>query len=88
MQPDDGKAMEALIGDGFITGVADITTTEWCDELVGGVLAAGPDRLNAAAQKESLRWFHLELLIWSISGEWKLYLKNLKTVISMFTTLR
>ncbi len=27
----------------------DITTTEWCDELVGGVLNAGPDRLDAAA---------------------------------------
>jgi uncharacterized protein (UPF0261 family) len=44
-----GRAMEALISDGFIVGVADITTTEWCDELVGGVLAAGPDRLRAAA---------------------------------------
>jgi len=45
-----GKAMEGLITDGFITGVADITTTEWCDELVGGVLTAGPHRLEAAAQ--------------------------------------
>ncbi|MEM7032190.1 MAG: Tm-1-like ATP-binding domain-containing protein [Chloroflexota bacterium] len=44
-----GKAMEALINDGFITAVADITTTEWCDELVGGVLSAGPTRLDAAA---------------------------------------
>lgn len=46
-----GKAMEALIKDGFITGVADITTTEWCDELVGGVLAAGEERLDSAAEK-------------------------------------
>ncbi len=45
-----GRAMEALISDGFISGVADITTTEWCDELVGGVLSAGPTRLEAAAQ--------------------------------------
>ncbi len=44
-----GRAMEALIRDGFIAGVADITTTEWCDELVGGVLSAGPERLDAAA---------------------------------------
>jgi uncharacterized protein (UPF0261 family) len=44
-----GKAMETLIYDGFITGVADITLTEWCDELVGGVLSAGPHRLEAAA---------------------------------------
>lgn len=46
-----GKTMEALIEDGFIEGVLDITTTEWCDELVGGVLAAGPNRLEAAAKK-------------------------------------
>ncbi len=46
-----GKTMEALIEDGFIEGVLDITTTEWCDELVGGVLAAGPRRLEAAAIK-------------------------------------
>ncbi|GAB4430920.1 MAG: Tm-1-like ATP-binding domain-containing protein [Anaerolineae bacterium] len=44
-----GRAMEALISGGFISGVADITTTEWCDELVGGVLSAGPTRLDAAA---------------------------------------
>ena len=45
-----GRAMEALIADGFVAGVADITTTEWCDELIGGVLSAGPDRLGAAAR--------------------------------------
>lgn len=45
-----GRAMEALISAGFIAGVADVTTTEWCDELVGGVLSAGPERLDAAAR--------------------------------------
>jgi uncharacterized protein (UPF0261 family) len=45
-----GRAMEALIDGGFIAGVADITTTELADELVGGVLSAGPDRLGAAAR--------------------------------------
>ena len=45
-----GKAMEGLIEDGFISGVLDITTTEWCDELVGGVLTAGPQRLEAAGK--------------------------------------
>lgn len=45
-----GQAMESLISAGFISGVADITTTEWCDELVGGVLSAGPHRLEAAVQ--------------------------------------
>ncbi len=45
-----GQAMESLIADGQIAGVLDITTTELADELVGGVLSAGPDRLTAAAR--------------------------------------
>lgn len=45
-----GKTMEALIDGGFIKGVLDLTTTEWCDEVVGGVLAAGPHRCEAAAR--------------------------------------
>ncbi len=43
-----GMTMEAFIRDGLITGVLDITTTELADELVGGVLSAGKDRLTAA----------------------------------------
>lgn len=46
-----GRAMEGLIEDGFVSGVLDITTTEWCDELVGGVLSAGPHRLEAAGRR-------------------------------------
>ncbi|HEX8940562.1 MAG TPA: Tm-1-like ATP-binding domain-containing protein [Candidatus Limnocylindrales bacterium] len=46
-----GRAMESLVSDGFITALGDITTTEWCDELVGGVLSAGPTRLDAAAAR-------------------------------------
>ena len=45
-----GRAMEKLIRNRFFVGVADVTTTEWCDEIVGGVLSAGPDRLTAAAE--------------------------------------
>jgi uncharacterized protein (UPF0261 family) len=45
-----GRAMEALIASGLVAGVLDITTTEWADELVGGVLTAGPDRLDATAK--------------------------------------
>ncbi|KYZ75672.1 hypothetical protein AXX12_10690 [Anaerosporomusa subterranea] len=45
-----GQAMEDLIDAGFIKGVLDVTTTEWADELVGGVLAAGPHRLEAAGK--------------------------------------
>jgi len=45
-----GRTMESLIDAGLIAGVLDITTTEWADELVGGVLAAGQTRLEAAAR--------------------------------------
>lgn len=45
-----GQTMEALIEGGFIEGVLDITTTEWVDEIVGGVLNAGPHRLEAAGK--------------------------------------
>lgn len=43
-----GLAMEELINAGYIKGVADITTTELADELVGGIFTAGPGRLKAA----------------------------------------
>jgi len=46
-----GQAMESLIADGLIAGVLDITTTELADELVGGFLTAGPDRLTAAGRR-------------------------------------
>lgn len=46
-----GMTMESLIETGQIAGVLDITTTEWADEIVGGVLSAGPTRLDAAAIK-------------------------------------
>jgi len=45
-----GRAMEALVEAGFLQGVLDATTTELCDDLVGGVLSAGPDRLEAAGR--------------------------------------
>ena len=46
-----GKTMESLIESGLVSGVLDITTTEWADELCGGVLGAGPTRLEAAARR-------------------------------------
>src|SRR5207249_7046954 len=45
-----GRTMESLIEAGMVAGVLDVTTTEWADELVGGVLSAGPTRLEAAAR--------------------------------------
>jgi uncharacterized protein (UPF0261 family) len=43
-----GQTMESFVHDGLIRGVLDLTTTELADELVGGVLTAGRDRLTAA----------------------------------------
>lgn len=45
-----GQAMESLIADGQFAGVLDLTTTELADELAGGFLTAGPERLTAAAR--------------------------------------
>ncbi len=45
-----GRTMESLIADGYFVGVLDLTTTEWADELCGGVFAAGPHRMEAAAR--------------------------------------
>jgi uncharacterized protein (UPF0261 family) len=45
-----GRSMEALVDGGFLAGVLDVTTTELADELAGGVLSAGPDRLEAAGR--------------------------------------
>jgi len=44
-----GRTMEALVSDGYISAVLDMTTTEWADEICGGVLSAGSERLEAAA---------------------------------------
>ena len=46
-----GRTMEALIENGYFTAVLDMTTTEWADEVCGGVLSAGATRLEAAASK-------------------------------------
>lgn len=45
-----GRALEGIVASGLVAGVLDVTTTELADELVGGVLSAGPERLEAAAK--------------------------------------
>jgi len=45
-----GRSMEALVDSGFLGGVIDLTTTEVADLLCGGVLPAGPDRLDCIAR--------------------------------------
>ena len=46
-----GQSMEKLVDSGLLSGVLDISTTEVCDEVVGGVLSAGPTRLDVFARK-------------------------------------
>ncbi len=45
-----GGSMEALISAGFIAGSLDVTTTEFCDLVAGGVLVAVPERLESAGR--------------------------------------
>lgn len=45
-----GRTMEKLAASGMLAGLIDITTTEICDLLLGGVLPAGPDRLDVVAE--------------------------------------
>ena len=47
-----GQSMEKLVESGLLAGVLDVTTTEIADELVGGVLTAGPSRLDAFIRKQ------------------------------------
>jgi len=42
--------MEKLVDSGMVSGVLDVTTTEVCDLIVGGVMSAGPARLDAIAR--------------------------------------
>ena len=47
-----GKMMEKLIDQGIFVGVLDLTTTEVCDDLYGGVLTARPHRCEAAIRQK------------------------------------
>jgi uncharacterized protein (UPF0261 family) len=48
-----GQSMEKLLEDGYLGGVIDITTTEVCDHLFGGVLACTDDRFGAVARTQA-----------------------------------
>jgi uncharacterized protein (UPF0261 family) len=45
------ETLESLAADGYIAGILDITTTEWADEITGGVLPGGPNRYDVVSQK-------------------------------------
>lgn len=46
-----GRILESLADEGLVDAVLDITTTEWADELCGGILSAGPERLDAPGRR-------------------------------------
>ncbi|HYF57978.1 MAG TPA: Tm-1-like ATP-binding domain-containing protein [Burkholderiaceae bacterium] len=45
-----GQSMEKLVDSALLAGVIDVTTTEICDEIAGGVMSAGPGRMDAMAR--------------------------------------
>lgn len=45
------ESLEILVKEGYIDGLLDITTTEWADEVAGGVLRGGTDRYQVIAEK-------------------------------------
>ena len=46
-----GKTMEMLVDSGLVRALIDVTTTEVCDYLLGGVLPAGPERLDCISRR-------------------------------------
>ena len=82
-----GQAMESLIAEGLIAGVLDLTTTELADELVGGFLSAGPDRLTAAgASGHSAGRLDRRRSTWSTSTRRRPCPRSSRTVCSTATT--
>ena len=45
------ETLEQLVKENYIVGVLDITTTEWADEIAGGVMSAGTGRLDVVAER-------------------------------------
>ena len=45
------ETLESLAADGYISGLLDITTTEWADQVTGGFLSGGPNRYDIVSQK-------------------------------------
>ncbi len=50
-----GQSMEKLADSGMLEGVIDVSTTEIADEIAGGTLSAGPNRLDVFA-RHALPW--------------------------------
>ena len=46
-----GQSLEKLVDSGLLAGVIDVSTTEIADEIGGGVLSAGPTRLDVFARR-------------------------------------
>lgn len=83
-----GQSMEALIEAGFIEGVLDLTTTEWADEIIGGVLNAGPHRLEAASKHHIPQVVSVGALDMCNFGPYDTVPENLLDISSINTILR
>ena len=74
----NAETLEQLVAEDYIAGVLDITTTEWADEIAGGVLPGGRNRFDLVADKKYRRWSCPVAWIWSISGPGKPYRINMR----------
>lgn len=83
-----GRSMEQIIDQGDVAGVLDITTTEVCDLLVGGVLSAGEDRLGAVAARGGLLSAPAGRSTWPISGGRRPCRRSSRAASSITTTRR
>ena len=83
-----GQSMETLIASGQVDGVLDLTTTELADELVGGILSAGPDRLRAARRRGIPRSSASGRSTWSTSAPGRPSPIASPTACSTSTTIR
>ena len=83
-----GRTMEKLIESGSVSGVFDVTTTEWADELCGGTLSAGPTRLEAAGKAGVPAVVSPAASTWPTSARRKAFPPNSRAATSTSTILR
>ena len=83
-----GGSMEKLLEAGYAVGSLDVTTTEFCDQVAGGVLAAMPERLESAGRRVCPRSSRWAPSTWSTSARSRPSRSGTRTAISTSTTPR
>ncbi|MEZ4638021.1 MAG: Tm-1-like ATP-binding domain-containing protein [Caldilineaceae bacterium] len=81
-----GKTMEALVREGLVDAVLDITTTEWADTICGGVFDAGPERLSAAGRWGSLISSSPAAWTWPTLAAWVPFRRSARTPVASSTS--